>query len=124
MTSIITRLNAADLKAIAWHYANEAVNTDKRDEQLIDFLPMNKTELMHHITNTIGITEIPNTELKDRRVEWNRCKDSAAEVLKDLINNPPANYNSNGSNSNNDNSNSNNNNNNDNNDNNNNNSNN
>jgi hypothetical protein len=105
MTTFIARLNAADLKAIAWYYANEAVNTDKRNQRLINFFSMNKSDLQNHITNTIGITQILNTELNERRVTWNRCKDTAKEVLNDLINNPPANYNNNNNSNNNSNSN-------------------
>lgn len=105
----IFSLKVEQLRSIAWYYANAAVNTDKSDRHLIDFFRLKRADLQNHITNTIGLTEISDADLEERRKEWMRCKDTAKAVLDDLINNPPHIVNSNNGNNNNDNNNSNNN---------------
>lgn len=84
----IGSLKVEQLRSIAWYYANAAVNTDKSDRHLIDFFRLKRADLQNHITNTIGITEISDADLEERRKEWMRCKDTAKAVLDDLINSP------------------------------------
>ena len=85
MTSI-TKLKVNELRGVAWKAAKDAIGTPHQQGHCIRTIHTDKkTQLINHITNTLGITTVTDNII-DLANEWISTKDSYLNVMDRLIN--------------------------------------